>query len=64
MGASGVNGILEKWPSDRAGHGAWLNIHRVAVAAGVVLLLLHAIPMGTDLAPVRGFFGSIPGVPL
>jgi len=56
MGISSINGLVQKWMVARTGYRAWAWIHRGTIIAGIVLVSIHAILMGTDFAAVRNLF--------
>ena len=56
MGASSVNGLAQKWISKKAGYKAWIWMHRGMVIAAIVLVLIHAVLMGTDFVAIRSMF--------
>lgn len=58
MGVSGVNGLIQGWMSRVAGYKTWQWTHRIAIIAAVVLVILHGIYLGTDLAFIRNTFGG------
>jgi hypothetical protein len=58
MGVSGVNGLLQRWMSRKAGHRTWTWVHRITITVAVVLVTIHALAMGTDFAFIRGAFGG------
>lgn len=53
MGASSVNGLARKWMSKRFGHKAWIWVHRITIVIAIVLVIVHAVLMGTDFALLR-----------
>jgi hypothetical protein len=58
MGASGVNGLLHRWMSRKAGHRTWIWVHRITIIVAVVLVTIHAMAIGTDFAFLRGSSGG------
>jgi hypothetical protein len=58
MGVSGVNGLLQRWMSRKAGYGTWIWMHRITIIVAVVLVTVHAMAIGTDFAFLRGFLGD------
>jgi len=58
MGASGANGAAQERIIRRAGEPAWLLVHRATIIVTVILVLAHALMLGTDLAPLRALAAS------
>lgn len=55
MGVSSVNGLLQRRMTKRIGHKAWMWLHRISLLTAIVLVVIHAILIGTDFKPVRQF---------
>jgi len=53
MGVSGVNGLSEGWMTKKMSYRAWIWLHRVTLISAIVLVVIHAILLGTDLRFVR-----------
>jgi len=56
MGASSINGLLNGWMTARFGHRTWVWIHRITIIAAIIMVSVHALLIGTDLAFIRDRF--------
>ena len=56
MGVSGVNGLAQSWMSRKLSHRTWLWVHRITLIAAIVLVVIHALQMGTDLKFIRDLY--------
>ena len=57
MGVSGANGLLQGWMSRKTGHKTWLWMHRITLVLAVVLVMIHALAIGTDFSAIRSLLG-------
>jgi hypothetical protein len=57
MGVSGVNGLLQDWMTQKTSYKAWVWLHRITLVTAIVLVVIHAILMGTDFRFVRDLAG-------
>jgi len=58
MGVASVNGLLDKWMSRKLGYRTWLWLHRISTILAIVLIIVHAIMIGTDFKFLRGLAGG------
>ncbi|MEM2869726.1 MAG: hypothetical protein QW379_04810 [Thermoplasmata archaeon] len=57
MGVASVNGLLRRWMTRILGAGGWRWIHRIATLVALVMVIIHAISIGTDFRFLRGLMG-------
>ena len=56
MGVSSVNGLARDWMVKKVGYRAWIWIHRITIIVAIILVVIHAILMGTDFKFIRDTF--------
>lgn len=48
MATASVNGLLRRWMTRTLGAEGWRNLHRIATALALVIVVVHALLIGTD----------------
>jgi hypothetical protein len=56
MGVSGVNGLTQDWMSKKLSYRTWIWIHRITLIVAIVLVVIHALQMGTDFKFIRDLY--------
>jgi hypothetical protein len=58
MATAGITGLARARMSKKVGYKAWKWTHRIALISATVLVIVHALLMGTDLAFIRAAFNG------
>jgi len=58
MGFSSLNGLLQRWWTKRLGRRNWLWLHRLSLVLAIILVVVHALMIGTDFRFLQGSGGA------